>query len=86
MDKSIFLQTFVMHLQRENIVFKQQHSHIRINQVSDTKIAEFFADDQGNFEASVVDLVHGKILYRQQGQWQDANQLIQQFQTFRKQS
>lgn len=86
MDKSIFLQTFVMHLQRENIVFKQNCNDVCINHVGDTKIAEFLADDQGNFEASVVDLVHGKILYRQQGQWQDANQLIQQFHIFHKQS
>ena len=86
MDKSIFLQTFVMYLQREQLAFKQQHSNVRIHHLSDTKAAEFVADDQGNYEASIVDLINGKLNYRQKGHWTDANHLIQQFTLFQKQS
>ncbi|OSI12672.1 hypothetical protein [Neisseria canis] len=74
-DKQTFLQAFIVHLQVNQIPFKEKSDHIHLSQSNQRFFLEMIAYENGTFETLITDLGNGSFAKREQGEWVDANDL-----------
>ncbi|WP_054619426.1 hypothetical protein [Neisseria sp. 83E34] len=82
MDKRTYLQAFIIHLQINQIPFKEKSDHIYLSQSNHRFFLEMLVYENGTFETLITDLGSGSFAKREQGEWVDANDLKARLQSY----